>query len=49
MAAAVACEAFLFKMLLEDEDMLLAFKVAAARFVDIRSAILKDINGAVKS
>ena len=48
MAAAVACEAFLFKVPLEDEDMLLAFRVAAARFVDIRSAIWKYINDAVK-
>ena len=51
MAAAAACDAFLFRMPLEGGVMLLAFRVAATRFADIRSAISKELYvtiGAVK-
>ena len=44
-AAAAACEASLFNMPLESEDVLLAFRVAATLFADIRSTISKYING----
>jgi hypothetical protein len=50
-AAAAACDAFLFKMPLEGGVTLLAFRVAATRFADIRRAMLKELYvtiGAVK-
>lgn len=50
-AAAAACDAFLFRMPLEGGAMLLAFRVAATRFADIRRAMLKEVYvtvGAVK-
>lgn len=47
-AAAVACEAFLLKTPLVVEDKLLACRVAATRFADIRSAIQNKIYGTMK-
>jgi hypothetical protein len=41
-ATAVACDAFLFMMPLDGIDILLAFRVAATLFADIRRAILKE-------
>lgn len=39
-AAAVACDAFLFRMPLAGNERLFAFRVAATRLADIRRAIL---------
>lgn len=42
-AAAVACEAFLLKTPLADEDKLLDLRAAVALFADIRRAMLKEL------
>ncbi len=42
-AAAVACEAFLFTIPLAGEETLADFRVVATRFADIRRAIRKGI------
>lgn len=39
---AVAWDAFLFKMPLDDADTLLAFRVAATLFADTRRAIIEE-------
>jgi hypothetical protein len=42
-ATAVACEAFLLKTPLADEDKLLDLRAAVTLFADIRRAILKEV------